>query len=815
VAHAEIAYSKFERAARAAAIAAIALAVAVLAGWIFDVSRLRGPIPGLIEMKANTAIAFVFGAASLLLLARRDLDRRLRVVAHLCAGGAFVIGALSLSEYVLGRNVGIDQLLFHDPSEGPSDPTVSPGRLAPQTSVGFMLAGAALTTLDADGRRRLVGEVLALAGAGVAFFALLGYVYSSGEFQAVAALQPIAVHTAAGLLVLCLGIVLARPEHGALASLRGDELGTVVARRLLPVVFVVLPLVGWLRVKGHQAGLYDDEAGSALLIAVFLAILTAGTVASARKLNRVDQARHESDQAVRESQRLLQAIIDNTTSVVYVKDADGRFVLVNRRFEELTNRSRAEIQGRTEYDLFPRETADAVRSSDLEVIRTNAPLELEMTASGDSGPRTFISNKFPLRDAAGRAVGVCGVSTDITERKQAGEAVERARDEAERASRVKSEFLSRMSHELRTPLAAVIGFGQLLEMSKLDQRQRDSVGQILNGGSHLLDLINELLDISRIESDSMAISIEPVRVASVVEEALTLVEPLATERSVALRADHEPVAGAHVMADQQRLKQVLINLLSNAVKYNREGGLVTIRLITCPHGRLRLLVSDTGPGIEEAKLEKLFEPFERLGAEATGIEGTGLGLTLSRGLVELMGGSISVESEVGRGTTFAVELRRAAEPEGVLEQAADNAPSGVLPGLGPCTILYIEDNDANFRLIERFLEERPGISLLSAKEGRAGLRVAVEQRPDLVLLDLHLPDVHGTEVLARLRRNPLTRSTPVIVVTADATRSRSKLLLEAGAQAYLTKPLDLERLIVTISEVLAAAPAGGQQTEAA
>jgi CheY-like chemotaxis protein len=257
------------------------------------------------------------------------------------------------------------------------------------------------------------------------------------------------------------------------------------------------------------------------------------------------------------------------------------------------------------------------------------------------------------------------------------------------------------------------------------------------------------------------------------------------------------------MADRQRLKQVLINLLSNAVKYNREGGTVWIRLEPRSGDRLRLLVCDTGPGIEEAQLGKLFEPFERLGAEATGVEGTGLGLTVSRGLVEAMGGSILVQSEVGRGTTFAIELERARQPaSGRAETVAIAAPPGPLADLGPRTILCVEDNPANFTLIEEALRSRPELTLLWAEDGRTGLQLAVEHRPDLVLLDLHLPDMRGTEVLARLRRHPLTRSTPVIVLTADATRSRSALLLEAGAKAYLTKPLDLDRFVDTLTRVL-------------
>jgi PAS domain S-box-containing protein len=530
---------RIERLARICALAVAGLGLAVLAGWIFDVSRLRGPIPGLIEMKANTAIAFLMLGASLSVLARREVDPRLRALGRALAGAAALIGALSLAEYLLGRNLGIDQLLFHDGPEGPSDPTVNPGRLAPQTAIGFMLAGAALATLDSHGRRRVAGEVFALTGAGVALLALIGYAYSSGELQAVATLQPIALHTAGALLVLCLGIVLARPERGALASLRGDGTGSVVARRLLPVVFVALPVVGWLRVWGEHAGLYDNEASAALLIVAFLAMLTAGTLATAHKLNKVDRGQRESDRAVRESQMMLQAITDNTTSLIHVLDTDGCYRFVNRPFEERFGVPGESPIGKTVHDIFPDEVADSLRANDRLVMRAGRALELEERRPGEDGPHTYISIKFPLV-VDGQLLGVGGVSTDITERKRAEDTARQAGEEAGRANRAKTEFLSRMSHELRTPLAAVIGFGQLLEMAALDERQRKSVEQILKGGRHLLDLINELLDISRIESGSMAISIEPVEVGQIVEEALTLIEPIATARSIRLIPDHEP-----------------------------------------------------------------------------------------------------------------------------------------------------------------------------------------------------------------------------------------------------------------------------------
>ena len=382
------------------------------------------------------------------------------------------------------------------------------------------------------------------------------------------------------------------------------------------------------------------------------------------------------------------------------------------------------------------------------------------------------------------------------------EIVERARAEAEadRANQAKSDFLSRMSHELRTPLNGILGFAQLLQMASLAADQEESVAHILKAGRHLLALINEVLDISRIEAGRLQLSVEPVPIDDTLRGAIDLVRPLAAQRGIELAVevadDHR-----HVLADRQRLQQVLLNLLSNAVKYNRPRGAVTVSCEKRVEDRLRILVKDTGQGIPPGKLERLFTPFDRLGAEGTGIEGTGLGLALSKHLVEVMGGTLEATSQVGTGSTFAVELPLTAAPADALE------PVGASPTLRPeprearMTVLYVEDNLSNLRLIEQVLGRRPHTTLLSAMQGRLGLDLAREHRPDLILLDLHLPDLPGAEVLRQLLAEPRTREIPVVILSADATSGQSERLLEAGAQAYLTKPLDVRQLLALVDQL--------------
>jgi len=370
-----------------------------------------------------------------------------------------------------------------------------------------------------------------------------------------------------------------------------------------------------------------------------------------------------------------------------------------------------------------------------------------------------------------------------------------ARQLAETASRAKSEFLSRMSHELRTPLNAILGFGQLLELDDLSDRQRGNVKYILKGGGHLLELINEVLELARIESGQLALSPEPVALADTVNETIALVQPLASAQGISLSAELATVgADVHVHADRQRLKQILLNLLSNAIKYNRPGGRVDVSAATVAPARLRISVADTGIGIDPDHLARVFEPFDRLGAETGEIEGTGLGLALSKRLIEAMGGAISFESEPGVGTIFSLELGIADPPAlGEIRPHALADGSAYAPPGARRLILYIEDNLSNVTLVERILELEPGLELLPAMQARLGLDLAREHRPELIVLDLHLPDMGGEEVLRRLRSEPETSEIPVVVLSADASKRQIERLLEIGASDYLTKPLEVQR----------------------
>jgi PAS domain S-box-containing protein len=381
------------------------------------------------------------------------------------------------------------------------------------------------------------------------------------------------------------------------------------------------------------------------------------------------------------------------------------------------------------------------------------------------------------------------IARDVTEQVQLEADLRDARDAAENANQAKSEFLSRMSHELRTPLNAILGFGQLLEMEDLAPDQVESVQQMVKGGRRLLELINEVLDIARVESGTLRLSLEPVSIGYVVRESVDLIRPLAVERGIELRSELDDEANElHVLADRQRLGQVLLNLLSNAVKYNIERGRVSVRA-SRDDDRVWIGVTDTGPGVAPDQVPLLFTPFERLGADQSSVEGTGLGLALSKSLVEAMGGVIEVDTMMRQGTTFWVALKRVAAPSPV--GAPPVAPHVVHPSGLARKILYIEDNISNLTLVEHLVAHAGDFELISAMTGNLGIELARQHRPNLVLLDMHLPDVQGEEVLIRLRKDPLTADIPIVILSADATPGQIARLRAAGANDYLTKPIEV------------------------
>lgn len=513
--------------------------------------------------------------------------------------------------------------------------------------------------------------------------------------------------------------------------------------------------------------------------------------------------RQQAERALRDSEEHYRTLIENSSDVATILGPDGVSRYQSPSAFSVLGYQPEELVGTNSFDRIHPDDVPATRAvlGDA-VMNPGGTRSVEFRYRHADGSWRVLEARARtlLPDSAGG--GVIINSRDVTERKRYEEALERAMREAEVANRAKSEFLSRMSHELRTPMNSILGFAQLLERKPLPDDQRRGVEHILKAGRHLLSLINEVLEIARIESGRQSLSLEPVPVATVIQESRSLIQPLAAQRGLEIQeCDVDPDLFVH--ADRQRLVQVLLNLLSNAVKYIGGPGTVSLSCTTDRRDDgervARIGVHDTGPGIRAEDVERLFVPFERLGAEQSEVEGTGLGLALSKRLVEAMGGGITVDSTPGVGSTFQVELIRVDSPTPhvpgttPLDPAAEGGDQGARG-----TLLYIEDNLPNLALIETILLERPGVRLLSALQGQIGLDLAWEHHPDLILLDLHLPDLRGEEVLQRLMADPRTRQTPVVIVSADATPGTVERLTRAGAVAYLTKPLDVVEFLATL-----------------
>jgi PAS domain S-box-containing protein len=520
-------------------------------------------------------------------------------------------------------------------------------------------------------------------------------------------------------------------------------------------------------------------------------------------------ARRQAEQQAAERQRELRAITAASPDIIAVFNADLHLLWTSEAFTSVLGYRAPERVDTFASGIVHEADRAAMAAAVRSVISGGAEdFTVQVRARHVAGGWVVLeAHGRPSLGPGGEPVAAVAVFRDVTTRiKLEAELVE-ARDAANAASGAKSEFLSRMSHELRTPLNVILGFTQLLQMEDLGPEQQNWLEQILLAGRHLLDLINEVLDIARIESGALTLSAEPVAVRAVIAETVEAMRPIAAAREVSIGAefdDHD----LFVRADRQRLKQVMLNLLSNAVKYNKSGGSIRVTAdfdnTDLADDVVRIRIADTGIGIAPQYLQRLFVPFDRLGAEHSPVEGTGVGLSLSLRLVEAMDGEVAVESTPGEGSTFTVILPAAAAPaelaplidDPIVTEADrdDEGPSG--------TVLYIEDNLTNLHFMRRVIDRRPGVHLVHALQGRLGLELARTAQPDVVLLDLHLSDMNGVDVLLQLRGDPTTRDVPVFIVSADATAGQVERMTDAGATGYLTKPLQVPQILALLDNAL-------------
>ncbi len=513
--------------------------------------------------------------------------------------------------------------------------------------------------------------------------------------------------------------------------------------------------------------------------------------------------RHVAEAALRASEQRFRNILDHVPIGVVYTGLDGRMIQANPRFCELTGYTEAELVALSPTELTHAEDLAHDEELTAQLVRNEIPLyrrhKRYVTKAGELvWVRATVSL---LRDPDNEPWRIVGVVEDITEHLRLEEA-ERAREAAEASNAAKSEFLSRMSHELRTPLNAMLGFAQLLEIDQrhpLAPAQRPWVSQIQQAGWHLLEMINDVLDLSRIESGNLRLQIATLELPELVAAAVALVASDASRRGIRISENLAP-GTAGILGDATRVKQILINLLSNAVKYNNEGGRVHIASRLTAPDRVEVSITDTGMGMTPEQMDGLFKPFNRLGRERSALQGTGIGLVISRRLAELMGGSIGVKSFPGEGSSFTLKLPKSIDPDTVRSpfDALETGPAEYHRRI----VHYVEDNETNVEVMRGILAQRPQVQMEVSVTGLDGLAAVRAHRPNLILLDMHLPDISGLELLRHFKADPETASIPVLIVSADALAPQIDAALAAGATRYLTKPVDVAELLSALDDLL-------------
>lgn len=550
----------------------------------------------------------------------------------------------------------------------------------------------------------------------------------------------------------------------------------------------------------------------------------AGITRGLSKTGAVDHAEHGTEEQ-RQSEllktgALQSAILTSASFSIIATDEKGIIQLFNVGAERMLGYTAAELVNRVgPSDLHdPQEVVARAHALSLELSTEILPGFEALAFKASRGIEdvyelTYIckdGSRFPalisvtaLRDDRGVIIGYLLIGTDNSVRKQYEQKLIEAMTAATNANLAKSDFLSNMSHELRTPLGAILGFAQLIDsgLPPPTVSQKRSIDQILQSGWYLLELINEILDLALIESGKLSLSLEPISLAEVMRECQTMVESQA--RKFSIRVTFPQCEGQQcVRADRTRIKQVLINLLSNAIKYNRPGGSVIVSSDLLESGRIRIGVMDTGDGLAPDMLAQLFQPFNRLGQEASKQEGTGIGLVVCKRLIELMGGEIGVDSTVGKGSLFWIELDVAAVPQGIAGVARPTTPTPTYAEPHAYTLLYVEDNPANLMLVEDLIARRPDIRLLSARDADCGIEVARAALPDIILMDINLPGISGTVAMRILADDPATAHIPVIALSANAIPRDIEKGLEAGFFRYLTKPIRVNEFMETLDITL-------------
>ena len=601
----------------------------------------------------------------------------------------------------------------------------------------------------------------------------------------------------------------------ARATALSIELGTTIAPGFEALVFKAsrgiedIYELTYIRKDGSRFGAVVSVTALRDAQDAIIGYLLIGTDNTARQ--QVEEERKKLDQRLRDQQFYTRSLIEANIDAIMTTDPLGIITDVNKQMGALTGCTRDELIGAPFKNYFtdPERAEAGIKLA----LSEKKVTDYELTACARDGKNTVVSyNATTFYDRDRKLQGVFAAARDVTERKrfelalqESNVELESAKSAAEKANLAKSDFLSSMSHELRSPLNAILGFAQLMASASPlpTDSQKESIAQILQAGWHLLNLINEILDLAVIESGKASLSLEPVSLTEVMSECQAMMEPQAQKCGIRMTFPQFDNP-SFVWADRTRLKQIVINLLSNAIKYNKEQGTVVVDCTVITPERNRISVKDTGAGLTPEKLAQLFQPFNRLGQEAGGVTGTGIGLVVTKQLAELMEGVLGVESSAGVGSVFWIELLSTAAPEiavRAVEPAAQAQPRRQTCGRLR-TLLYIEDNPANMELVEQLIARRSDLRLLTAVNGTLGIESARASKPDMILMDINLPGISGGDALTILRDDPATAHIPIVALSANAMPRDIELGIESGFFRYLTKPIKVKEFMETLEDAL-------------
>ena len=804
----------------------------VLVGWLLDNRLLKGGVLGSTVMNFNAAVCFVLAGLSLLTLAG-GTSTRWRWLGGACALLVALTGLVTFAEHVFDWSVGINRL-FIQPPTGASPLHY---RMAPFTAFCFLLTGAALLLRHAW-RALKVAQALVFLLLLVAWLALVSYAY--GVTYGTVHLPAMALFSALTFNALGVGLLCVQPAEGIVALLAGDRLGSRLARQLLPAALVFPVILGWLRTLGERAGLYDSPFGAALLITSSIVILVAVIWRAASGLNRSDAMRRHAEEELRRSHTELEArvqertaelerqsvqlraqaqLLDTVEQAVIATDPSGRITYWNRFAEKLYGWPAAEAVGRNIVEVTP---ADESKTQSTEIMTRLAAGE---SWSGEFQVRHRDGTSFPVQitdtpifDAAGRLVGVVGVSADITERRRAeGERNEllrraqAARAQAEEASRLKDEFLATVSHELRTPMTAILGWARLLQTTDLDDEiAARALDTIERNARAQAQLIEDLLDVSRVIAGKLRLDVRHVELAPIVAAAVEAARPAADAKGVHLRSFADERAPA-VLGDADRLQQVVWNLLSNAIKFTPRGGEVWVGLARRA-GHAEISVRDTGQGIAPDFLPHVFDRFRQADGTPTRAHGgLGLGLAIVRHLVELHGGTVAATSAgEGQGATFTVQLPATElriDDYGLRNEEAASGQSEIRnsqPAMLQGLHVLVVDDEADARELITLALAQGGAHVAAVASAAEALAAFAAQRPDLLVSDIGMPGTDGYALIREVRAQEAARGLahlPAVALTAYARPDDRAQALRAGYDAHVAKPVEPAELVVQLARL--------------